>query len=313
MDANALNLISGYLLEGAGDTLQAMLGAAVRLASQEELEIADRDLEALCEEMPLALAATLANNVGGVALLLPQAAALQLAALLQDQPSSGASSIGEIERALLKDLAEAVLGGAVAHLLEKLGQEFGQLQEIRVLEGPEAVRALPEFLKSGPALTRLQIEDNETIAGPAGLLFSQSFEDLVPAPRPAQDPQALVSSLLTEEEMQDILGGFAIPMQEMPPPAPSPAPAEYGENLDVVLDISLTAVARLGGLEMPIGEILTLGPGAIIEVGHLVDEPVELLVNEKLIARGEVVVVDEKFGLRITEIISPRMRIESLR
>ncbi|HPO31524.1 MAG TPA: FliM/FliN family flagellar motor switch protein, partial [Candidatus Hydrogenedentes bacterium] len=48
-------------------------------------------------------------------------------------------------------------------------------------------------------------------------------------------------------------------------------------------------------------------------VGHLVDEPVELLVNDKLIARGDVVVVDEKFGLRITEIVSPRERIESLR
>ena len=65
--------------------------------------------------------------------------------------------------------------------------------------------------------------------------------------------------------------------------------------------------------EMPINEILSLGPGSIIEVGHLVDEPVELLVNDKLIARGDVVVVDEKFGLRITEIVSPRERIESLR
>ena len=55
------------------------------------------------------------------------------------------------------------------------------------------------------------------------------------------------------------------------------------------------------------------GPGSIIEVGHLVDEPVELLVNDKLIARGDVVVVDEKFGLRITEIISQEERIESLR
>ena len=64
---------------------------------------------------------------------------------------------------------------------------------------------------------------------------------------------------------------------------------------------------------MPIGDILKLGPGSIIEVGHMVDEPVDLLVNGKLIARGDVVVVDEKFGLRITEIISPRERIESLR
>ncbi|MCC6491238.1 MAG: flagellar motor switch protein FliN [Candidatus Hydrogenedentes bacterium] len=87
----------------------------------------------------------------------------------------------------------------------------------------------------------------------------------------------------------------------------------YSRNLDMVLDIRLVATARLGRIEMPISEILSLGPGSIIEVGHLVDEPVELLVNDKLIARGDVVVVDEKFGLRITEIVSPRERIESLR
>jgi flagellar motor switch protein FliN/FliY len=81
----------------------------------------------------------------------------------------------------------------------------------------------------------------------------------------------------------------------------------------MVLDIQLVAMARLGRIEMPIGEILNLGPGSIIEVGHLVDEPVDLFVNNKLIARGDVVVVDEKLGLRITEIISPRERIESLR
>ena len=71
-------------------------------------------------------------------------------------------------------------------------------------------------------------------------------------------------------------------------------------------------VERLGKVDIPLSEILSFGPGSIIEVGHLIDEPVELLVNDKLIARGDVVVVDEKFGLRITEIISPQERIESL-
>ena len=73
------------------------------------------------------------------------------------------------------------------------------------------------------------------------------------------------------------------------------------------------ASVRLGHIEVPIGDVLNYGPGSIIPVGHLVDEPVELLVNDKLIARGDVVVVDEKFGLRITEIVSPQDRIESMR
>jgi flagellar motor switch protein FliN/FliY len=88
---------------------------------------------------------------------------------------------------------------------------------------------------------------------------------------------------------------------------------ELPGNIDMILDIGLTVTARLGRIEMPLGQVLELGPGSIIDVGHSIDEPVELLVNNKLIARGDVVVVEEKFGLRITEIVSPSERIESLR
>jgi flagellar motor switch protein FliN/FliY len=97
------------------------------------------------------------------------------------------------------------------------------------------------------------------------------------------------------------------------PEAPSPERPQPGtENLDVVLDLELTAAALLGGVEMPIGQILSLAPGSIIEMDRLVDEPIDLLVNDKLVARGEVVVVDEKFGVRITEVVSTRERIEVL-
>jgi flagellar motor switch protein FliN/FliY len=89
--------------------------------------------------------------------------------------------------------------------------------------------------------------------------------------------------------------------------------AATASNLDLIMNISLVATARLGRVEMPLRDILNLGPGSIVEIGHMVDEPIELLVNDKVIARGEVVLVDEKFGLRITEIMGTRDRIESLR
>ena len=97
------------------------------------------------------------------------------------------------------------------------------------------------------------------------------------------------------------------------PEAPSPERSQPGtENLDVVLDLELTAAALLGGVEMQLGQILALAPGSIIEMDRPVDEPIDLLVNDKLVARGEVVVVDEKFGVRITEVVSARERIEVL-
>ena len=126
-----------------------------------------------------------------------------------------------------------------------------------------------------------------------------------------------VGSSLGPDDVSEILHETeSLPEKEPAanPPKPASAYSEPpGRNLDMVLDIRLVATARLGRVDMPISEILALGPGSIIEVGHLVDEPVELLINDKLIARGDVVVVDEKFGLRITEIVSPRERIESFR
>lgn len=104
-----------------------------------------------------------------------------------------------------------------------------------------------------------------------------------------------------------------------PPRAPAPAsgpvmqlpPVDTG-NLDLLLDIELPVMVRMGQTEMPLGELLKLTPGSILELNRPADAPVDLLVNGKLIARGEVVVVDGNFAFRITEIESPAARIRSL-
>jgi flagellar motor switch protein FliN/FliY len=83
-------------------------------------------------------------------------------------------------------------------------------------------------------------------------------------------------------------------------------------NLDLLLDIQLPVVVRMGQTEMQMGELLKLTPGSILELNRSADAPVELLVNGKLIAKGEVVVVDGNFAFRITEIESRAARIRSL-
>lgn len=84
-------------------------------------------------------------------------------------------------------------------------------------------------------------------------------------------------------------------------------------NLDFVLDIPLEVTVELGRTRMIINDLLQLGQGSVIELTKLAGEPMEILVNQKLIARGEVVVVNEKFGVRLTDIISPMERVEQLR
>ena len=83
-------------------------------------------------------------------------------------------------------------------------------------------------------------------------------------------------------------------------------------NLDLILDIPLTVSVELGRSKLLINDLLQLGQGSVIELTKLVGEPLEVLVNNKLVARGEVVVVNDKFGVRLTDIVSPLERVHSL-
>jgi flagellar motor switch protein FliN/FliY len=84
-------------------------------------------------------------------------------------------------------------------------------------------------------------------------------------------------------------------------------------NLDLILDIPLKVTVELGRTRMLVSDLLNLGQGSVIELAKLAGEPMEVLVNDKLVARGEAVVVNEKFGVRLTDIISPSERVEQLK
>lgn len=95
------------------------------------------------------------------------------------------------------------------------------------------------------------------------------------------------------------------------PITPSPVP-RGGGNLNLLLDVPLQVSVELGNTRMKIKEILDLGIGSVIELDRLAGEPVDILVNGKLIAKGEVVVIDENFGVKITDIVSPLERVNNL-
>lgn len=84
-------------------------------------------------------------------------------------------------------------------------------------------------------------------------------------------------------------------------------------NMEFLLDIPLEISVELGRTKILINELLKLGQGSVLELSKLAGETLEILANRKLIARGEVVVVNEKYGIRLTEIISPTERIERLK
>ncbi len=84
------------------------------------------------------------------------------------------------------------------------------------------------------------------------------------------------------------------------------------KDLDFLLDIPLEISVELGRTKILINDLLQLGQGSVVELSKLAGEPLEILINNKLVARGEAVVVNEKFGVRITDIISPMERVKQL-
>jgi flagellar motor switch protein FliN/FliY len=98
-------------------------------------------------------------------------------------------------------------------------------------------------------------------------------------------------------------------------PSNHPAPAEGSANrrLEMLLDVPLELSVEIGRTRMSIQELLSLGPGSVIELDKVAGEPLDILVNGRLVARGEAVVVNDKFGIRITDIVSPAERIARLR
>jgi len=91
-----------------------------------------------------------------------------------------------------------------------------------------------------------------------------------------------------------------------------PAGEPQAHNIDLLMDVDLPISIELGRTKLSIADILALGPGSVVELNKLAGEPVDLLINQKVVARGEVVVVDENFGLRITQLLTPEERLKTL-
>lgn len=144
-----------------------------------------------------------------------------------------------------------------------------------------------------------------------------------PTPAPAPAPQAAAEAVQQQPAgqpmnmgMQQPMAGMQQPMYAMPPQDVNIQPAQFQsfapmqdlggiapENIDLIMDVPLEVTVELGRTSKSIKDILDFSPGTIIELDKLAGEPVDVLVNGKFVAKGEVVVIEESFGIRVTEII----------
>lgn len=117
---------------------------------------------------------------------------------------------------------------------------------------------------------------------------------------------AQFAELLEQEQRQR-----AAAQSQPDPGLPSGSPADV--NLDVILDVPVTLSMEVGRTRIPIRNLLQLNQGSVVELDRAAGEPLDVFVNGTLVAHGEVVVVNEKFGIRLTDVISPSERIRKLK
>ena len=176
------------------------------------------------------------------------------------------------------------------------------------------------------------------LAAPAGLvarlaaLSAVTPADDVPPLGDAPGADVAAAAAMPPSELGGVAAGDALEFPALPglegsggPPedvavhpvrfptlGPSDPRTALPSSIDLILDVSMRVTVELGRSTLTVHEVLALGPGSVVELNKLAGEPVDILINDRPIARGEVVVVDENFGVRVTEVLSPRSRLESV-
>lgn len=230
--------------------------------------------------------------------------------------------------ATVVNLTEVINGAEIAEFLKgdfvkiSFSLEVGDLinSELMQLYPFEFAKVLNDkFLKySGLDISKDkfgQIAEPEPSPAPAPAAQPEPQPVPQPAPQQMVQPQMMQQPMMQPQMMQPQMQQMAMPYM-MPPVqdvniAPvqfqpftvPPSPLLQTENIDLLLDVPLEVTAELGRTSKSIKEILDFSPGTVIELNRLAGEPIDVLVNGKYVAKGEVVVIEETFGIRVTEII----------
>ena len=218
--------------------------------------------------------------------------------------------------ASLVDLNDVVSGGDMDLFLQKEFVKVSFRMEIGDLIDSELIQMYPlDFAKS---LYKKFINDEEAASVPEPVAPAPEVKA---APQPAPVPQQAAApmqdmNMMAMGQMQGMMQPQMAMPYAMPPvqdvniaPAqfqafqPVQSPLLQTENIDLLLDVPLEVTVELGRTSKSIKEILDFAPGTIVELNRLAGEPIDVLVNGKYVAKGEVVVIDEAFGIRVTEVI----------
>lgn len=249
------------------------------------------EASAVPEKPPACMVITASKALqGDMAIVTSETGALALAQVLTSEQLNAAVPFDKDHRDAFEELLRQVLGQVATSLKQAAGGE---------VEVKPSGSEVPSWTDASSLRIRIKGEKLQPIQ--VTLLVSlELLKSLQPRPEVKEPPA---------QKTQAPPPPPPAPKAEPPPPAPS---SGRSPNLELLLDVKLDATIRFGQKQMLLRDILELHPGAAVALDRQVQEPVELLVGGRVVAQGEVVIVDGNYGLRITEILSPQQRIESL-
>jgi flagellar motor switch protein FliN/FliY len=225
-------------------------------------------------------------------------------AVLLDGALASASLLGEgaDQKAGWAELLREVADAAVGELLAKTGRKCQVKEFAPIAAESKLSRAFQ--LKAGDRAWLLQVNSEVRLA--------KAPKAARPVDAPVSAGSRPTSPAAAGNPVPDSASGPAHGRDYSPASAPPPS-GGLSPGLELLLDVELEASLRFGAREMPLAEILDLGPGDVVQLDRHINDPVDLIVGDKIVARGEVMLVNGNFGLRVTEVAEPQRRLESIR
>lgn len=308
----------------AATTLNSILSKGVRFSDIQAEAFKPGDLTAELGDNLVEFSGNyLGQSLNGKFLLLiPVDGASKIVSIMMGGMSQGGLDTAQMNT--LRNAIDPLLSSLSAQLQQRLGIIVTNSGTEAKMLGSGAEASLPEAAQLVRIATKLDIDGIPTVDIKFVLPLATAEDIISLAKKSPSQQQQQPQQEMQAGGMNMQAGGGGISVNPSAPPQPSvgiksvgfpslttAGGPQGGGNLNLLMDVQMALTVELGRTKMYIKDILGLGEGSIIELDKLAGEPVDLLVNGKLIAKGEVVVIDENFGVRVTDIVSPTDRIKT--
>ncbi|MBC8065002.1 MAG: flagellar motor switch protein FliN, partial [Chlorobia bacterium] len=289
---NKLSAVQGQIWQTASQTVSEACGSSITFANP--LTVATKTAELYAElgsPMMVIQFAFAGLPENSQVVLLPQETVSSLAnAILQDP-------VEEIDENIVSDLRAAMEG-----IVQGICLAAGNVKNETVVASGLSIRfqifSFPPNLQKSEEIVRAQIAvtGDDVKGNIMWLLDSETAHSILGMT--IEEPDSF--------PFQQVAGGLANGASG------GMAPLEDSNGLDLLMDIPLEISVELGRVKMLVKDVVELGTGSIVEIDKAAGEPVDVMVNGRLVARGEVVVIEDNFGVRLTEILNPQERLQKL-